>query len=475
VKPRPSIGPTRRYSVTVSRFHFLQIAYVGIVLMSCGEIAGQGVTLSVGVAQDMVDGSVAVPINLASTDGALPAALQWSLSYSSDVSGVTFTAGAEATKADKSLACKGNTCLLYGLNTNIISDGTVATLTLQISPHTSFLVAPLQITGVVAAGQAGNSISAASVSGSALLLPTSLPQTLNSPGSTTQQPVTNSVSPSGSGGLSQTFTFVFSGTQGAANLSSAEMLFAVSPDGLNSCFIVYDPNHDTITLKSVDLAESQTKPAGSSSTLENSQCAIDATSVTMTPLSTAISVGITFKSTFLGRKNIYTYAAQDDGSASPAWQQSGTYTVADRPLPVPSADSVSPNAGNRVSQTFTFVFSDSQSATNLVAAAILFAPALDVQNSCYIVYDRSLGTVQLEKDNAIGADAKPVNSPIALQNSQCAIGTASVATTAHSTIIGLDIIFKSGFTGVKNIYMYGADGDGSINTGWVQKGTWTLY
>jgi hypothetical protein len=457
----------------VTRFPFLLIAYVGLVVTG-GEIAGQSVTLSVGDVQDTVDGSVVVPIHLDSAEGAQPAALQWSLSYASDVSGVVFAAGAEATNAGKSLACNGNTCLIYGLNTSTISDGTVATVTLQIPPHTSFLVVPLQITGVVAAGQAGDSISAASVSGSALLLPTSPSQTLNSPVST-QLPMAYSVWPSGSGGLSQTFTFVFSSAQGVTNLTSAEMLFAISPDGVNSCFILYDPNRDTITLRSDDLTEDQIKPAGSSSTIENSQCAIDATSVMMTPLATTISVGITFKSTFMGRKNVYMYAAEGDGSASPAWQQSGTYTVADRPLPVPSADSVSPNAGNRVSQTFTFVFSDSQSATNLVAAAILFAPALDVQNSCYIVYDRSLGTVQLEKDNAIGADAKPVNSPIALQNSQCAIGTASVATTAHSTIIGLDIIFKSGFTGVKNIYMYGADGDGSINTGWVQKGTWTLY
>jgi hypothetical protein len=28
---------------------------------------------------------------------------------------------------------------------------------------------------------------------------------------------------------------------------------------------------------------------------------------------------------------------------------------------------------------------------------------------------------------------------------------------------------------MKSVYMYGADGDGSLNTGWVQKGTWTLY
>ena len=426
-----------------------------------------------GAAQQAADGSVVVPINLASSEGALPTALQWSLSYSSDVTGVTFLPGTEATNADKQLACEGTTCLIYGINTNSIADGTVAIVTLQSSSHASFLVVPIQIAGVVAAAASGDSISSSGVSGSALLLPTP-PFSPASPISQTQPALAGSVSPSGGGGLSQAFTFVFSDSQGATNLASAEMLFGVSPSAANSCLIVYDPNQGTIALQSDDLASKQIKPIGSSGTLENSQCAIDATSVTASSLSISINVGITFKSTFKGRKNIYLYAADGESSVNTGWEPTGTYTVAVPDPPLPTAESVTPDGGDHVSQTFGFVFSDSQSATNLEVAAMLFAPAPDVQNSCYVVYDRTLGTIQLEWDNVMGADVKPVNSPLPLQNSQCAIGTASVTTTEHSTIVALDIIFKSAFKGLKNIYMYGADGDGSINTGWVQKGTWTL-
>ena len=152
--------------------------------------------------------------------------------------------------------------------------------------------------------------------------------------------------------------------------------------------------------------------------------------------------------------------------------QSATLTLQGRP--VPTADSVSPSASAGSRQTFTFVFSDSQSATNLAAAAILFAPALVVENSCYVVYDRNRGTIQLEWDNVMGNENQPVGSSKTLGNSQCTIGATSVTATALSTTITLDITFKSAFTGLKNIYMYGADGDGSINTGWVQKGTYTV-
>ena len=134
---------------------------------------------------------------------------------------------------------------------------------------------------------------------------------------------------------------------------------------------------------------------------------------------------------------------------------------------------MSPSGSGGATQIFTFVFSDSQSAANLAAAGMLFASALVPQNSCFIVYDRNRETIQLEWDNVMGDDIKPIGSSATLQNSQCMIGTASVTTTAFSTAIKLDITFKTGFNGLKDIYMYGADGDGSINTGWVEKGTWT--
>ena len=131
---------------------------------------------------------------------------------------------------------------------------------------------------------------------------------------------------------------------------------------------------------------------------------------------------------------------------------------------------MSPSNGTGSTQTFTFVFSDSQSSANLAAAAMLFAPALVVQDSCYVVYDRNRGTIQLQWDDLRGNENQPVGSSKTLQNSQCVIGATSVTATALSTTITLDITFKSAFTGLKNIYMYGADGDGSINTGWVQNG-----
>ncbi|MBZ5636355.1 MAG: hypothetical protein LAO55_24780 [Acidobacteriia bacterium] len=286
-------------------------------------------------------------------------------------------------------------------------------------------------------------------------------------------PAADSVSPEGGSGFMQTFTFVFSDSQSSANLAAAAMLFAPGLVAENSCYVVYDGNRGTIQLEWDSVMGNAIKPVGSSTVLQNSQCSIGATSVTVSALSTAISLDVTFKNSFAGLKNIYMYGADGDGSINTGWVQKGTYTIAVVSPPVPTAESVSPSSGGGFVQSFTFVFSDSQSSANLAAAAILFAPEMIVENSCFVVYDRNRGTIQLEWDTVMGNESKPADSSTTLQNSQCTIGATSVTATALSTTITLDMTFKSAFTGLKKIYMYGADGDGSINTGWVQKGTWT--
>ena len=66
-------------------------------------------------------------------------------------------------------------------------------------------------------------------------------------------------------------------------------------------------------------------------------------------------------------------------------------------------------------------------------------------------------------------------SPQLLENRQCIIGATTVSISELSTIIKVDVTFKKAFSGLKNIYMYGADTDGTINTGWVERGTWTPF
>jgi hypothetical protein len=67
----------------------------------------------------------------------------------------------------------------------------------------------------------------------------------------------------------------------------------------------------------------------------------------------------------------------------------------------------------------------------------------------------------------IGASSVP-------QNSQCEVSSAGSSLSGSGTTltVRLAITFRAAFTGVKNIYMNAVD-SGGLDSGWLQKGTWT--
>ncbi|MEO8051227.1 MAG: hypothetical protein ABI833_12495 [Acidobacteriota bacterium] len=140
----------------------------------------------------MPGGTIALPINFASTGGAQSTGLQWTFSFPSDITGVTVVAGTAATDAGKSISCSGNNCLIVGFNSNVIANGTVAVATFQIAANPSNNPIPIQLTGAIATTAGGTSIPATGNTG-AISLPVSLPtlssvsctsSTINTPGST---------------------------------------------------------------------------------------------------------------------------------------------------------------------------------------------------------------------------------------------------------------------------------------------------
>ena len=87
-------------------------------------------------------GTASLSLSLTSPAGSEPAGLQWTLVYSpTDIVALSALAGTSATAAGKSLSCAGSpgsyTCLLTGLNANIVQNGVVAVVTATISPSTT--------------------------------------------------------------------------------------------------------------------------------------------------------------------------------------------------------------------------------------------------------------------------------------------------------------------------------------------------
>ena len=110
-------------------------------------------------------GTVSLYLSLKSPSGSQPAAIEWTFAYSpSDLAGVSVSAGAAATAGGKSLLCAGSpgsyTCLLTGLNANIIRNGVVAVLTATVVSGTT-----IAVTNALSTSAAGSAIETTAAGG----------------------------------------------------------------------------------------------------------------------------------------------------------------------------------------------------------------------------------------------------------------------------------------------------------------------
>jgi hypothetical protein len=286
-----------------------------------------------------------------------------------------------------------------------------------------------------------------------------------------QMPSTVSVAPSAGSGNVAAFTAQFSDTGGGAALTTVSLLLNSTASTDFACYVSYNPSTNLFSLAN-DVASSGSltvSPGGGAQ--QNSQCTLNGvgTAASISGATLTITVSLIFQPGFAGAKTVYLYAA--DAGANTGWVARGSWTVT-IPPPQPSADAVSPNANAGPGQTFTFYFSDTQSATNFTAVALLFAPSLTFTNACYMVYDRTAAKLSLLWDNAQGGDIRFATSTTVLQNSQCSVGAFSATLSGLTLIVSANVTFKGVFSGVKNIYMYGAES--GANTGWVQRGTYSV-
>ncbi len=287
-----------------------------------------------------------------------------------------------------------------------------------------------------------------------------------------QIPSAVSVTPSSGSGNSVVFSAQYSDSGGAAALTMVSLLVNTSASPAFACYVTYNPASQVLSLANDDPSTGSQAVIFGGGSQQNSRCIVNGagSSVSLAGSTLTLNISLTFQPGLGGSDSVYMYAA--DAGANTGWVSRGTWTVV-IPAPQPSADSVSPNGGSGASQTFTFVFSDNQSASNLVGMAMLFnTTSATVTNACDLVYDRNAGTIALMWDNAGGSDQKTLASPSILQNSQCRVGAVTAAASGLSQIITVALSFKGPFSGTKNIYMYGSNG--GLNTGWVLRGAYLV-
>jgi hypothetical protein len=136
---------------------------VGMVAVASAQTTS--LALSSGVAVDAV---ASLALSLDASAGVAPAAIQWSFKYpSAALIRLTIEDGPTAAAAGKTVICTGDgdgcTCLVLGLNAEIIADGVIARITAVLAPGVN--EATILITEALGVSAIGDPLSLSSSSG----------------------------------------------------------------------------------------------------------------------------------------------------------------------------------------------------------------------------------------------------------------------------------------------------------------------
>ena len=120
-------------------------------------------------------------------------------------------------------------------------------------------------------------------------------------------PSTVSVSPNSGSGASQTFAFAFSDSSGATDIVSTQIVINSTLAAAGSCYFYYSRVSNAIYLANDAGAWPGYLIVGSTGTMQNSQCVVNAgaSSVTVSGNNLTLNLALSFPSAFAGAKNIY--------------------------------------------------------------------------------------------------------------------------------------------------------------------------
>jgi hypothetical protein len=285
-----------------------------------------------------------------------------------------------------------------------------------------------------------------------------------------QPPALIGVSPNSGNGVSQTFSFQYSDSAGATDLTTVAALFNSAQSVVGGCSVSYSRAQNALSLLTdAGLPPGTTITPGSGSQ-QNSQCILNGagSSVSLSGTTLTLNLALTFLPPFAGAKNVYMQAVNPNGTA--AWQQQGVWTVG----ATIQAVSVAPSSGSGASQIFSLQFSDSAGATDLTSVSILVNSSTATVSACSVTYKPALNTLALLTDAGALPGSTIAPGSGSQQNSQCALNGAasSVSTSGNLLTLSLSLVFQTAFSGVKNVYMQAGDAFGL--TGWLVKGTYTV-
>ena len=277
-----------------------------------------------------------------------------------------------------------------------------------------------------------------------------------------------SVSPASGTGASQSFTFQFSDSAGAADIANMSVMFGSSSSSY-ACVVTYTRANNGLSLV----------PSGvtSSTGMANEDCTIQLPpSGPSEPAGTmqSLNLAVSFNGTIKGTQTVSGLVTSASGVTT-GWQTLGTWTVPATTLGPAMAVSVAPASGTGMTQTFLFTYVDPSGPGDLASVSAAFGnPAGPGSCDVQVTPDNNEASLS-QGDGYFGVGPGALGSQGTLQTSQCTLNLAnsSAVWSGNTLAVALSLTFSSSYSGPQ-IISAEAFGFSVIGPGWRTVGTWTV-
>ena len=145
----------------------------------------------------------------------------------------------------------------------------------------------------------------------------------------------------------------------------------------------------------------------------------------------------------------------------------------------PAAGTITPSKGLSLSGAavnLTTSYSDPNGWQDLNQVQLLINTAIDGKNCAYVKYVPSTNKLYFANDAGTAwLGGFTLGSANTIENSYGKLDCAktTVSSSGNTLTVNWNITFKPSFVGIKNTYLLAID-KASVNSGWVQKGTWEI-
>ena len=263
--------------------------------------------------------------------------------------------------------------------------------------------------------------------------------------------------------------------------------------GDSACYVYYDPVTNLLRLRNDDnTAWLGGVAVGSAATVDNTQCVLDAEKTevsTFGPDILRLRANVMFKSDFIAgglpaAKSVYVHTSDVLGNNS-GWINSGLWTILAPAGPsAPTLGDVTPIlpafAVIGEPRDLAMEFKDVNGAQDIRGASLIINDTLSGADSTYVFYNRTVDQLFLGNDDDTGWQGPglvPGTPGASVENSQVKLDVekSSVEWSGDTMTLRLNLTFKSGFEGEKNVYLTTYDQSLTSNPGgWTDMGKLTL-